>query len=348
MSSTGKFVAQMLETSAAGYAGMTASRLLERHPEIVKRYEPDAFARWKAQLQRWLVDLSAALDAGASQLFETRMVWTRSQFDSRGVPTEDLRSALTALRDTLREKLPASSADVAVKLIDGALRAVDDPDRGRPEAAEPVEPAVLSYLRTILEGNPRAAMDRILETVDNEASARDAYLRVLIPAQRETGRMWHTGELSIAEEHLITATTQRIMALLGERGRASSTMDRTVLLACVSGNVHDIGIRAISDFFEMAGWRSINLGPDVPEEEIARGVTFFDADLVVLAATLDPHIKAMGRVIDRIRKIEDRDTKVIVGGPVFDEVPDLWRNVGADGHAARVEDAEPLGKKLLG
>ncbi|NIM61512.1 MAG: cobalamin B12-binding domain protein, partial [Acidobacteria bacterium] len=60
------------------------------------------------------------------------------------------------------------------------------------------------------------------------------------------------------------------------------------MLACVAGNVHDIGVRATSDFFEMAGWRAINLGADVPHDEIARSVQFFDADVVVLAAALDP------------------------------------------------------------
>jgi len=71
------------------------------------------------------------------------------------------------------------------------------------------------------------------------------------------------------------------------------TFTTAVVLACVAGNVHDIGIRAISDFFEMAGWRAISLGPDVPHDEIARSAGFFDADVVVLAATLDPHLKAV-------------------------------------------------------
>ena len=160
--------------------------------------------------------------------------------------------------------------------------------------------------------------------------------------------MWQAGALSIAEEHLITATTQRAMSLLCERGRSSSRVDRTVVLACVAGNVHDIGIRAISDFFEMAGWRAIHLGPDVPHDEIARSVSFFDADVVVIAATLDPHLKEAQRAIERVRAIEDREAKIIVGGFVFDQVPDLWRKVGADGHAARIEDAEPLGSRLTG
>ena len=345
MNSAGNFVARILETSASGYAGMTASLLLERHPEIVKRYEPDGFSNWKGQLQRWLLDLSSAIDAGEPKLFENRILWTKAEFDSRQVPLEDLQAALSALRDTLREKLPANSADAAIETIDRAVRAVADPADGA-DTSEPPTRSVLSYLGTILEGNPRKAIDQLLDAVNGEASAKNAYLKVLIPAQRETGRMWHAGELSVAEEHVITATTKRAMALLCERGRSSSQTNKTVLLGCVAGNVHDIGIRAISDFFEMAGWRVIYLGPDVPNGEIARSVVLFDADIVVLSATLDPHVRAARQVIEQIRNLEDRDTKIIVGGLVFDRVSDLWRKVGADGYAARIEDAEPLGSRL--
>ena len=72
----------------------------------------------------------------------------------------------------------------------------------------------------------------------------------------------------------------------------------------------------------------------------------FDADVVLLAATLDPHVKTTQRAIERIRALENREVKIIVGGPLFGRVADLWRKVGADGHAARVEAAEPLASEL--
>jgi len=54
------------------------------------------------------------------------------------------------------------------------------------------------------------------------------------------------------------------------------------------------------------------------------------------------------RAIEQIRALEDREVKIIVGGPVFERVPDLWRRVGADGYSATVEEAEPLATRLTG
>jgi methanogenic corrinoid protein MtbC1 len=348
MRANGQFVAQILETSAAGYAGLTASLLLERHPEVAKRYEPDGFSAWKVQFQQWLLDLSAAVAAGEPKLFEARILWTRDAFVARQASIEDLPAALSALRDILGERLPEDSAQLAVPTVDRALEAVARPQAGQAGDLGPRESdkKALSYLETILEGKPREAIEQVLHEVDGGTSVKDAYLKVLIPAQREAGRMWHAGELRIAEEHVITTTTQRAMALLCERGRTSVRNDKTALLGCVAGNVHAIGICAISDFFEMAGWRVVNLGPDVPTEEIARSVQLFDADVVMLSAALDPHLKAVQRAIADVRGLEERDVKIIVGGPAFEKVPDLWRKLGADGYAARVEDTEPLASRL--
>ena len=44
------------------------------------------------------------------------------------------------------------------------------------------------------------------------------------------------------------------------------------MLACVQGNIHDVGVRAIADLFELGGWNVVNLGPNVPEDEISRGI----------------------------------------------------------------------------
>jgi methanogenic corrinoid protein MtbC1 len=349
MNPDARFVAQILESSATGYAGLTVSLLLERHPEITTRYAPDGFTAWKDQIRLWLLDLSAAAAAGEPQLFEARMLWVRESFVARQASPEDLVAALVALRDILQERLPGDSAGTVVPTVDRAIEAITDPQAEQAGDLDPEKPGrrALSYLETILEGKPRDAIEQVLRMVDGGTPVKNVYIEVLLPAQKEAGRMWHAGDLRIAEEHVITSTTQRAMALLCERGQATEQKNRTALLSCVAGDIHDIGIRALTDFFEMAGWRAVNLGPDVPAVEIARAVQIFNADVVLLSATLDPHLKGLQDTIARVRSLEQRDVKVIVGGPALEGVPDLWRKLGADGYSARLEDAETLASQLI-
>lgn len=351
MTANERFVARILETSAAGYAGMATGLLLERHPEVAQRYAPDAFSKWKGQLRQWLLELSAAIDVGRPALFEGRVRWTRRAFRARQAREEEIGMALKALRDALVERLPEGSAGEVGPVLEAALAVLSGPVEPEQAGLDPdraEDRLALGYLETILGGDPRGAIERILAEIDGGMSVMDAYLRVLLPVQREAGRMWHAAELSIAEEHLVTQTTQRTMALLCERSRPASRNGKTVLSACVAGNVHDVGIRILSDFFDMAGWRAVCLGADLPSDEIVRSVQYFDVDLAALAATLNPQLKALARTIERIRALERREVKIIVGGQALDEAPELWRRLGADGYTSALEEVVPLARRLIG
>ena len=282
------------------------------------------------------------------------MRWTRESYVARETPVEDLQAALAALGEMLRERLPVGASDLAGAVVDRAAQALAAsaaPAEPEEDAADPsaqIGPEALTYLRTILEGRPREAIDRLLAAVDAGTPVREIYLDVLVPAQREAGRLWHLGELDIVEEHVVTTTGLRAMAILCEREKPAAPNGKGVLLACVAGNVHSTVVQMVAHFFEMAGWRTINLGADVPGAQIAAGVRAFDVDLVVLAVTLDPHLKVARQAIQQIRGLEGRDVKIVVGGSAFANAPEVWREIGADGCARRLEDAEPLGASLTG
>ena len=48
-------------------------------------------------------------------------------------------------------------------------------------------------------------------------SIRDVYLLVFQPCQREVGRLWEAGRITVAQEHYCTAATQVIMSQLAPR-----------------------------------------------------------------------------------------------------------------------------------
>jgi len=74
----------------------------------------------------------------------------------------------------------------------------------------------------------------------------------------------------------------------------------------------------------------------------------FSAPILAVTALREGEFRstAVQQAIERIRSLEARDVKIIVGGPAFESVPELWRKVGADGYSASVEDTEPLASRL--
>jgi MerR family transcriptional regulator, light-induced transcriptional regulator len=351
MSQSDTFAAELLEISASGYAALATERLLAQHPELAARFAPDAVGTWKAALAQRIVELAAALRLGEPQLFVARVTWARRAFAAREVPESDLRASIEALSGVLAEELPDAVRGGPAALMGAALAELGRPVADGDSFIDPHSATgrlSLEYLATVLEGDSRKATERVLAEVDAGLAVETAYLDVLVPAQREVGRLWHAGELGIVEEHVVTYTTERLMALLAHRAPRAAANGRTVVCAAVTGNVHDIAVRVLADFFDISGWRAVHLGASVPTAELAAALQYFDGDLLVLSAALSVQLPKLAEAIAAVRRLEGRTVRVMVGGLAFSDAPEIWRKLGADGYAPDALSAVRLGAELVG
>ena len=138
------------------------------------------------------------------------------------------------------------------------------------------------------------------------------------------------------------------MAVVASQAPRQPANGRTVVVAAVSGNVHDVGLRALADMYQLAGWRVIFVGADVPMLDLPTLLVFFEADLLMLGATLATHVPRVEQAIRSIRARCERPVRVVVGGAAFDEAPDLWTRVGSDGYAPTIDQALDVGARLVG
>jgi len=290
--------------------------------------------------------------AGEPRLFTGRITWSRKAFRARGQDDGDLQSSVRALRDVLAERLPTPAQGLPLEYLDASLAQLASPapapDPSELDPKRPADRLALQYLQKILEGNVADAIAAVTAAALDGLGARAAYTDVLLPAQREVGRLWHAGELSIAEEHMVTAATQRTMAVLASQATRQPANGRTVVVAAVSGNVHDVGLRALADMYQLAGWRVIFVGSDIPMQDLPTMLAFFEADLLMIGATLGTHVPRVEQAIRSIRERCERPVRVVVGGAAFDEVPDLWQKVGSDGYAPTIDRALDVGARLVG
>lgn len=340
--------AMKLETGSRVYGAYAAERLLADHPETAGRFGPNAFSSWKTNLAQRITELAAAVEVGRPEMFVTQIRWTQGAFAARDVAVDDLRLSLECLGAVLSEQLPGAEGvvDTYVAPAIAALATTPSSDGGL-RGDSPATRVALGYLEAALGGERRKAIDVVLSAVDRgEITVPEAYVNVLAAAEVEIGRLWHAGELNIAEEHLATSTTNDVFALLHHRTTPAPSNGCTVILAAVTGNGHDIGVRIVADLFALAGWRAIHLGANMPARDIAYAANAFEADLVVLSAMIGTHVRYAGDAITAVRAARP-GAQIMVGGLAFDTVPDLWQTVGADGYAATPDDALAFGAGLV-
>jgi methanogenic corrinoid protein MtbC1 len=343
------FMAGVLDSSASAYAAYAATRLLEKRPDVETRFAPDAFGSWRSNLTRCVQDLAIAVELDSPGTFAATVDWSRIAFKARELDEEDLRTSLVCLQEVLAGELPDGASSRVDRCFESAFARLDQTN-GETPALDPkktLDRLCLSYLQACLEGDAQKATQEIMQAVDNGLPVRQAYLQVVARAQEEVGNLWHAGKITPYEEHFVTATSGRVLALLAQRMEPAPANGRTVIGATIHENAHEFGIRTIMDLFGAAGWKTICLGASLPAEELAAATEGFGADLLILSVTLVPQLKHLRETIEAVRRVSP-GIKVLVGGLALQAAPDAWKWAGADAFARSPDEALEVASRLLG
>jgi len=304
-------------------------------------------------LQR-LGHLAVAVAFERVELLVEQVQWSRVAFSSRQVHDTDVVESMHALRDVLAEQLP-KQAMVACRMVDLALERVAGTAVPQPSsllnATGGDSTAARLYLLHLLERNRDRAWHVVHGARLSGRSLAQVYERILVPSMAEVGRMWHMQEASIADEHYCTAATQAIMARLRGQARRKPATGLVAVACSAGGDMHELGIRMVSDLLDVEGWHVECLGANMPSHEVAavagaqphRG----PADVIAVSAGTPLAIRSVAHLIRTVKEEgQAPDAAFMVGGMPFNMVPDLWKVVGADGFSASAIEAPRVAADL--
>ena len=172
------------------------------------------------------------------------------------------------------------------------------------------------YGQALSAGDADEARRVVDDAIDRGIGQASIYFGIFAPALADIGDAWISGELNIAAEHHATSITLREIGRVGEIGRSNRKRENggTVIVAAVEGEMHWVGIRMISELFQMDGWNVADLGQDNPIDDLAKLVKQRQPDLVVLSLTRPDRIPVARKAARMLKELENGPV-VFVGGP---------------------------------
>jgi MerR family transcriptional regulator, light-induced transcriptional regulator len=117
----------------------------------------------------------------------------------------------------------------------------------------------------------------------------------ILPYLRTLGERWRDGDASVAQEHFATGLLRaRLLGLARGWDRGAGPR---ALLACPSGERHDLGLIILGLALRDRGWRVTFLGPDTPIKTLAAAADQLAPDVVVLSSlTREPLVEAAAEI----------------------------------------------------
>ena len=169
------------------------------------------------------------------------------------------------------------------------------------------------------------ATDKLL---DEGLSAEHVIEKILIPALNEVGAAYEKGTLFLPQLIASADSAKSAFKAIKRRMKSGSAVSKgKVVMATVKGDVHDIGKNIAVTVLQNYGYDVIDLGKNVPPEDVVDAVKKHGAKLVGLSALMTTTVKNMEEAI-RLLKRECPEVKIMVGGAVLTK--EYAEKIGAD------------------
>lgn len=172
----------------------------------------------------------------------------------------------------------------------------------------------VGLLVDVLVAANRETAERLVDDYGAAMDSAQLYAELLAPAMREVGERWQRDEISVAEEHIATGLMEELLARDYRRSFARPRNSRdTIVMSCLEGERHVLGLRMCANLLEAAGFRVIFLGADLGHAQITAAAQAHQASALVLAAYGE---SAGDRAVDVVQRLRCSGIRspIMIGG----------------------------------
>lgn len=193
-----------------------------------------------------------------------------------------------------------------------------------------VEKAHQEFLDALLKGNHTSCRSLVQSYKENQISLQELYENIIKKAMYDIGELWEYNKISVATEHLASAIVESLLNELYQELPHHKKISKTVITTCVEHEHHQIGIKMVSDIFELNGWNTHFLGSNTPTLELISFIELVKPDLIAVSLSLYFNLPKLLSLIEEI-SLKYPDLPILVGGQAFKhgglEALSLYKNV---------------------
>lgn len=171
-----------------------------------------------------------------------------------------------------------------------------------------------------------------------------AVLDTMMEAMEMVGEEFKNEEIYIPEVlcscYAMQNGSETLKPLLAENQQRAAG---TIVLGSVKGDMHDIGKNLVKMMFEGRGFKVVDIGIDVPEEQFVEAAIREKADIVACSALLTTTMPEIPKIVKAFKDAGVRDQfKIMIGGaPITGE---FCEKTGCDAFA---KDAGSAAEKAV-
>ena len=172
-----------------------------------------------------------------------------------------------------------------------------------------MEPIELAHL--LLDGDADASFAFLCHLREKGWNSVDIYQSIVSGAMQHIGELWERDDISVADEHLATATCDFMISRFHAQTNRN-TSSRKAMFLCVEEEQHTLGMRMASLLFEENGWKTRMMGANLPLEHAISAAEKWKPDVICLSITILYHVPVLKSYVETLESLPFHP-KIMVG-----------------------------------
>lgn len=172
------------------------------------------------------------------------------------------------------------------------------------------------YLDALLAGRRPECHDVVRQLLDDGIEIKALYSGLFQRSLYRVGELWEQNIITVANEHLATSITERLLNLVYPQLFAVERTGRKALISCSANEFHYLGGKMVADILELNGWDGYFLGANSPPEVLVRHIHEFKPEFVGLSLSISSNMTHLQGCIEAIRH-DFPHLDILIGGQAF-------------------------------
>jgi methanogenic corrinoid protein MtbC1 len=217
------------------------------------------------------------------------------------------------------------ATDLWKKLVIAGQDPIKDYKRGGAHAQDlsPVEGVQLDVMRNKWLEACLAFNRHQADDILNEAFALYPIERICVEILQqglsEVGERWYRGSVTVQQEHFVSAQVmRRVESLIN--ATPDPTREKTILVGCAPGELHTYPSLFLSLMLRRRGYKVIDLGADIPLDQLQPTIATIQPDLVLMVAQ---QLTTAASILKIAQHLKGWGIKFAYGGLAFNRIPAL-------------------------
>lgn len=214
------------------------------------------------------------------------------------------------------------------------------------EPAAKEESGRLKVFEAVVKGEKKAILPAVDVLLLEGAAPQEIIDKCLIPAINEVGDLFDRQVYFLPQLISSARTMEQAVDYLKPMlpQRSEDEQLPVVIIATVEGDIHDIGKNLVVLMLKNHGYRVVDLGKDVPTEQIVDAAIQKNAAVIGLSALMTTTMMRMKDVVALAKK-KGCKSRIVIGGAAVNE--SFADEIGADGYSKDAADCVKLVERLL-